>query len=136
MRKIYWDSCVVIYRIQALEPWSSRIADLMEPVESARIAVTDLTRLECRLRPLREGDLQTPSVFDRFFARPDIVKIDMTARLFDLATDLRARHRLKTPDALHLAAAISAGCDEFWTNDTRLLQAAAPYLRLLALDSL
>jgi predicted nucleic acid-binding protein len=26
---------------------------------------------------------------------------------------------------LHLAAAITAGCDEFWTNDRRLEDAAA-----------
>ena len=32
--------------------------------------------------------------------------------VFDLATDLRARHRLKTPDALHQAAAIRTRCDD------------------------
>jgi len=34
------------------------------------------------------------------------------------ATDLRAKYlKLKTPDALHLAAAIESGCDAFVTND-------------------
>jgi predicted nucleic acid-binding protein len=32
---------------------------------------------------------------------------------------------------LHLAAAITAGCDEFWTNDHRLEQAAAGRLALV-----
>ena len=27
---------------------------------------------------------------------------------------------LKTPDAIHLAAALHYQCDEFWTNDNRL----------------
>jgi predicted nucleic acid-binding protein len=49
----------------------------------------------------------------------------------NLATDLRAQYRLKTPDALHLAAAITAGCDEFWTNEHRLEQAAAGRLTLV-----
>jgi predicted nucleic acid-binding protein len=45
--------------------------------------------------------------------------------VFDRATDLRVTHRPKTPDALHLAAALSAGCAEFLTNDRQLLLAAA-----------
>lgn len=36
---------------------------------------------------------------------------------FDRATRLRAVHKLKTPDALHLATAIRHSCIEFWTND-------------------
>jgi len=41
-----------------------------------------------------------------------------------LATELRARHRLRTPDALHLATALSHGCQSLITNDRRLSQAA------------
>jgi len=37
-----------------------------------------------------------------------------------------------TPDALHLAAAIDAGCDEFWTNDRRLERAAAERIEVIA----
>ncbi|MBK8598626.1 MAG: PIN domain-containing protein [Holophagales bacterium] len=40
---------------------------------------------------------------------------------FDLAADLRVQHGLKTPDAIHAAAAIRHGCSEFWTNDQRLV---------------
>ena len=36
----------------------------------------------------------------------------------------RVQHGLKTPDALHLAAALHHGCTEFWTNDDRLRAAA------------
>ncbi len=39
---------------------------------------------------------------------------------FDRATRLRAVHKLRTPDALHLAIAIRHSCIEFWTNDDRL----------------
>lgn len=39
---------------------------------------------------------------------------------FARAAELRAEHGLKTPDALHLAAAQLYGCDELWTNDSRL----------------
>jgi predicted nucleic acid-binding protein len=33
---------------------------------------------------------------------------------------LRGRTGMKTPDAIHVASAIAAGCDAFLTNDTRV----------------
>ncbi|WP_437486225.1 PIN domain-containing protein [Sorangium sp. So ce1014] len=46
--------------------------------------------------------------------------LPLSAAVFDHAAELRARYGLKTPDALHAAAAIVNGCDELWTNDRRL----------------
>ncbi|WP_111721144.1 PIN domain-containing protein [Homoserinimonas sp. OAct 916] len=40
------------------------------------------------------------------------------------AAQLCARHELKTPDAFRLAAAQLSGCDQLWTNDTRLAVAS------------
>jgi predicted nucleic acid-binding protein len=87
-----------------------------------------LTRFECRVKPLAQGNQALLTRFETFFARDDITRIELSAMVFDLATRLRAQHRLKTPDALHLAAAIEAGCDEFWTHDDRLNKAARGYL--------
>jgi predicted nucleic acid-binding protein len=44
----------------------------------------------------------------------------LTTAVVDRATVIRGRYRFKTPDALHLAAAIEAGCQTFLTNDARL----------------
>ncbi|MGH7171944.1 MAG: type II toxin-antitoxin system VapC family toxin [Gemmataceae bacterium] len=44
----------------------------------------------------------------------------MTAAVCDRAADLRVKYRFKTPDALHLAAAIEHACDRFLTNDVQL----------------
>ncbi len=59
---------------------------------------------------------------------PNTTHVELTTAVFNLATELRASHRLRTPDALHLAAALSAGCSEFWTNDTRLAAMAGQHL--------
>jgi predicted nucleic acid-binding protein len=130
MPRVYWDSCVVIYRLQAVPPWDRRVAAAMEPIEELRLVVTDLTRLECRTQPLREKDQPMLALFDQFFQRPDIESVSLSKVVFDLATELRAQHLLKTPDALHLAAAITARCDELWTNDRRLEKAAAGRLAI------
>jgi uncharacterized protein len=136
MRRAYWDSCVVIYRLQAVAPWGQRVAAAMEPIEALQLVVTDLTRMECRMQPLREGDQQALSLFDGFFARPDVESLYLSRVVFDLATELCAQHRLKTPDALHLAAAITARCDEFWTNDRRLEHAAKGRIQVVSVDEL
>jgi predicted nucleic acid-binding protein len=60
----------------------------------------------------------------KYFAQAEVVTVPLNARVFNLATELRALDNLKTPDALHLAAAISSGCDEFWSNDDRLAKVA------------
>ena len=97
---------------------------------------TDLSRLECRVKPLAAGDTTTLSDYDEFFATPGYLKIAVDTATFDLATELRARHGLKTPDALHLAAAIAAGCDEFWSNDERLVRASDTRVRILTIEQL
>lgn len=50
------------------------------------------------------------------------------------AARLRARHNLRTPDAIQLATAIRSGASSFLTND-RHLPKLAP-LNLLLLDQL
>lgn len=70
------------------------------------------------------GDTATLADYDDFFASPGYINFMLDNQAFDLATDLRARYRIKTPDALHLAAAIRADCLGFWTSDQRLATVA------------
>jgi predicted nucleic acid-binding protein len=136
MRTLYWDSCVLIYRLQDVEPWNRKIAVALSTLIQPKVVVSELSRLECRVKPLREGDLSTLATFDAFFAAPAIGYAPLSRPVFDLATDLRARYRLKTADAMHLAAAIVHGCDEFWTNDRRLDQAASGYIQTVSVEQL
>jgi predicted nucleic acid-binding protein len=46
--------------------------------------------------------------------------IPVDAQTADTAAELRARYRLRTPDALQLAAALVSGCQAFITNDNGL----------------
>ena len=132
MPGLYLDSCIVIYYVEQHPDYFSRVDLHINRNESA-ITISDLSRLECMVHPLRTGDTQRLARFERFFSAVDLRKVACTRQVFDLATELRARHRLKTPDALHLAAAINANCDEFWTNDHRLDAAAAGHLRTVTL---
>lgn len=66
------------------------------------------------------GDTAKLADFDACFVRPDVRLVPITTAVFDRATHIRARHKFKLADSLHLAAAVESGCDRFLTNDTRL----------------
>ena len=127
MARVYLDSCIVIYLHEATVDIQTAIRDRLIPASGDRPIphISDLTRLECRVQPLRRGDVSLLADYDRFFFLPEVRRLPLSTEAVDLATELRARHGLRTPDALHLAAALVGGCEQFWTNDTRLARVQA-----------
>jgi predicted nucleic acid-binding protein len=119
---IYFDSVIVIYLLDHVGPFHVRAVARLASLLGAgdRIAVSDLTRLECRVKPMKNGDALKLAEFDAFFARPDVQLIPILTAAFDRATRIRATHNFKLADSLHLAAAVEAHCDRFLTNDARL----------------
>ena len=119
---IYFDSVILIYLIDHTGAFQTRAAARLKQLEAAgdRIVVSDLTRLECRVRPIRANDAPKLAAFDAFFARPDVLLVALSRSVFDRATDLRAQHHFALADSLHLAAAIEAGCPRLLINDRRL----------------
>jgi predicted nucleic acid-binding protein len=83
----------------------------------------ELVRLEARLLAIRENNFPIVQEYNDFFSACEFIPLNRD--VFECATALRAEKQLKTPDALHLASAMVAECDEFWTNDLRLAKYAA-----------
>ncbi len=133
MSAIYLDSCIVIYLIEGPDDFQGTCYQALEApkADGAQLCFTDLTRLECRTRPLRKGQHQVLEEYDNFFSLPETNRLSINQQVFEIATELRAFQNLRTPDALHLAAAIHHGCTEFWTNDLRLKPAAADRLQIV-----
>lgn len=137
MRTVYLDACAAIYFVERHPAYfGSLMRRLFVPSgePAVRLVLSELLRMECRLKPLREGDHALLARYDAFFGTAGHVWAPLDRGVFDLATALRAEHRLKTPDALHLAAALQSGCDELWTHDTRLQNAAQGRLALIAFE--
>jgi len=84
------------------------------------LVTSRLNRLGCRSKPLRARDLATLAQFDVFFAGIELVLAEVGPAVVERATDLRARHNLKTPDALHDATAVEVGATVFLTGDRAL----------------
>jgi predicted nucleic acid-binding protein len=84
------------------------------------MVVSDLVRMECRVRSLAAEDVQGLADFDDFFASEKVQVVPITAAICDRAAAIRAKHRFRPLDALHLAAANEHGCQRFLTQDLRL----------------
>jgi uncharacterized protein len=117
--RIYLDAPPVIYSIQDVSPFADIVKARLSDPEVVQI-VSDLTRMECRVKPIRERSADLLLEFDNYFHLTVAEIISLDLEVMDKATDIRAAYRFKTPDAIHLAAAVVSGCDVFLTNDHRL----------------
>ena len=96
------------------------------------LAVSRLSVLECRVKPLRDGNAILLKRYYDFFAAVHIV--ELSATVVDPATDLRVLHHLKTLDALQAACATSLQSDAtFVTADLAFAKVAALDVRLIRL---
>jgi len=134
MLRVYLDANATIYFVEKVAPYYQGIRQRLTDAQgkpTVHCVINDLLLMEVRVKPLREQDQTTLASFDRYFAAFASQTAPMDKLLFELATQLRVSHGIKTPDALHLAAAIRAGCDQFWTNDTKLISAAESRIEVI-----
>lgn len=121
-RKAYLDSCCLIYLLEDAPVFSEKMRRYLVGCSDVVLCVSPLVRLEVLVKPLADQDLNLVSDYEDFLREQHWLAID--DRVFGLALQLRVRHQIKTPDALHLATALHHDCAEFWTNDDRLRSAA------------
>jgi len=121
-RLVYLDTCCVIYLLEEIEPFSALIRQHLANNLDAILCVSALVRLESLVKPLIDDNQTLVEDYEIFLSDQQWLTID--DNVFAKALNLRIEHKIKTPDALHLATAIENGCTEFWTNDNRLNEAA------------
>lgn len=125
MADIYLDACCFIYLVEGQPGWRSvlekRIRDL-DP--TSRLVTSQLARVECRAKPMRDNDPDLLGRYDSLFGASRVAVLDVSAKVIDRATELRARHGFKSPDAIHLATALECAASEFWTGDAALSRCA------------
>lgn len=129
----YLDTVIVIYAVEGPPADQQRTLNHLTALEQAghQFVISGLTHTECLVPVLGPGQEQRLSDFFRFFHGPNLRTISLTAAMHTRAAAIRGGLANPTPlpsqsrryglaDALHLAAAIEAGCDVFLTNDSQL----------------
>ncbi|HEY3266808.1 MAG TPA: type II toxin-antitoxin system VapC family toxin [Armatimonadota bacterium] len=131
--RVYLDAAPVIYLIERVAPFDGLVRTYLTTGQVALVA-SEITRLETRTRPIRDNQAAILANFDSFYSSQvsEIVALDRA--VIDAATRIRAEHGFRTPDAIHLAAAMVAVCDIFLTNDRRL--AGFPGISIVLVDEL
>jgi predicted nucleic acid-binding protein len=120
--RIYLDTVICIYAVEGAPLFQARATTRLAALRAAGDVplVSDLTWLECRIQPLQMNDASKLADFEAFLNAPDVLRVSLPTAVFERATLIRASYNYPLGDALHLAAAVEAGCSVFLTNDLRL----------------
>lgn len=133
----FFDACALIYLIEGKEHFASRVrgqlAEATQTHPDIGSAVCRLSWLECRVGPMKANDMGTLALFDAFFARPDLVWVEMSREVVELAATIRVRHGLRTPDALQAASCLQLGSNHlFVTGDAAFQRVQGLNVALIA----
>ncbi len=117
---IYLDTSAVIYSVERNEPYLTLLAPAWQQAEAGHFVLvcSELVVSEALVRPFRVGNADLERAFRAVFAAPEVQLVATTRQIWEDTARLRAETGLKTPDALHAATALRAGCALFITNDT------------------
>jgi predicted nucleic acid-binding protein len=134
---VFFDASALIYLIEGKEPFASKVRKELAAVEKKhsvlRASVSRLTWLECRVGPMKTNDTATLSAFDAFFARPDLLWVELTRTVVELATVIRVKHGLRTPDSLQVASCLQLGAEHlFLTGDREFKRVSGLNVGLLS----
>lgn len=133
----FFDASALIYLIEGKAPFADKVRKELAAITKRQavlqVAVSRLTWLECRVGPMKTDDNATLSAFDAFFAQPDLVWVEMTRNVVELAAAIRVKHGLRTPDALQAACCLQLGREHlFLTGDAGFSRVAGLNVKLLS----
>ena len=118
------DTALFIYYIEENAAYLPLVAPLFEDAAAGRreLVTSSLTLLEVLVVPFRAGRAELAERYEAYLTRSGGLRlVELDRPLLRTAARLRALHpALRTPDALQVAAALSAGCSSFVTNDRDL----------------
>ena len=124
VKTIFLDTAPVIYFIEAHDQFGPLIKQVVELMNENRIqAFTSvLTLSEVLPKPLETGNDKLAEKFKTYIKNgPNLTLLPITEIIGETAGVLRGRYpRLKTVDAVQIAAALDAKVDAFLTNDKKL----------------
>jgi predicted nucleic acid-binding protein len=119
-RTVGLDSSPLIYFIERHETYIDVLRPFFQAVDRGQMKVvtSTITLLEVLVHPIRCGDEVLAHKYnDILLTSPNIAILSLTPALAQVAAELRAEYKLKTPDAVQLATAKTHGAAALFTND-------------------
>lgn len=134
MNRVYWDSMLFIYLLEANPVFEERVRRLHEGmVRRGDILCTSIFTVgEVLTGPRKHNDTVGVSGIKTFFGSKNIEILPFTIEAADRYSMIRAGTRVSQADGIHLAVAAASGVDLFVTNDGDLRKLKVPGIRFFA----
>jgi predicted nucleic acid-binding protein len=130
------DTAIFIYFMEEDQRFLSLVKPVFQAIDDGALqaATSALTLLEVLVVPYRAGNLPLAERYESLLTRSRGLRvIDLERPMLKTSAQIRARISLRTPDSIQVAAALSARCSTFLTNDRRL--PFIPGLKVLQLSN-
>jgi predicted nucleic acid-binding protein len=121
-RRILLDTSIWIYHLEEHPEFAQAASALMTALASGEFAgvISELTLMELLVKPLKLGRRDIADQYELILNDfPHLVLVPINRDVLVLAAALRARHGIKTPDAIILSTGIRSGATLAITNDMR-----------------
>ena len=118
-----FDTSPIIYLIEAHSEYDELVTEIFHRIDQGISTgfTSAITLTEVLTRPLQQGQIDLQKEYrDLLLHSANFHTLPVNAEIAEQAAVLRARHGLRTPDALQVAAAKTANCQVFLTNDKAL----------------
>lgn len=137
VKLLYVETAPLIYFTESRAGYVEKMREILRFIDEGQIqgVTSSITLTETLAKPLRDRDTDLVKRYrDLLYRSRGLLLQSITPAIGDAAAELRAKYNLRTPDAVHVAAAIDVRCDAFLTNDTALQRVSE--LRILILEDM
>lgn len=122
-QKLALDTNLFIYLIERNKTYFPLVKSLFEKIQKGQLygVTSTLVYTELLSKPLQEGNIVLVDKYKVLLATfPNLIIKEVDKNVATLAAKLRAKYKIKTPDAIFIATGIAEKAEIFITNDTRL----------------
>jgi predicted nucleic acid-binding protein len=123
MKTVFLDSMLFIYYFEEHPDFSAKIEKIFAAVESGSIrAITSVITLsEILIKPLATENIDLADEYKNCLSSfPHLKVLEINHHVATMAATLKAKYKIKLPDALQLGSAICGGASLFISNDKHL----------------
>ncbi|MFH1625929.1 MAG: PIN domain-containing protein [Pseudomonadota bacterium] len=134
-QRICLDTAPIIYFIEEHETYRNIVRPVFVEIDSGNIeAITStITLLEVLVHPLRTGNEPLAEKYREILLfSAGLITFEISHEISEMASRLRAKYSIRTPDAIQIAVGIQQGAATFLTNDPNLRKVSE--IKILILD--
>lgn len=134
MSRVYWDSMLFIYLLEAHPIFGPGVRKLLQYTVNRNdtLSTSVFTVGEVLTGPRRRGSTSGTAAVERYFQGGAVEVLPFTHATAARYSVIRSAHRVSQADAIHLATAAEAGIDLFLTNDAQLRKLIIPGIKFFA----